>query len=292
MDRIVSREEIEKQDDGYYIDLMEFCDIVRPDGVFIVEDSHGTWRFIENGLTSYLRGMLSDNKIYDLNKMRLDSFDNKFTTREYIWYYMDMGYSLCGYYEVWGDCIDKVLGVRRDGETGEEYMREEFPDLSFLDEGGTSYPMPKPKKLIETSWVFIVDTDQYAGNFEREMTAYCTGVVGQCGVGEEAKELFMQDYSEDFSWEMCEKMEQRADDNGCLRPSSIWRSKNKDNYKNDSVAMFFNEELSSKIIEMITTRAEQFTNTLDGIMKKKRTMKILGFRIQKEEKFVTETEIQ
>lgn len=32
---------------------------------------------------------------------------------------------------------------------------------------------------------FIIDTDQYAGNFERELTAYCTGIVGDCHVGEE-----------------------------------------------------------------------------------------------------------
>ncbi|KKK83825.1 hypothetical protein LCGC14_2789530, partial [marine sediment metagenome] len=33
------------------------------------------------------------------------------------------------------------------------------------------------------SWIFIIDTDSYAGNFEREMCAYITGRVGECGVG-------------------------------------------------------------------------------------------------------------
>ena len=32
---------------------------------------------------------------------------------------------------------------------------------------------------------FIVDTDSYAGNFEREMCAYMTGHIGECSVGEE-----------------------------------------------------------------------------------------------------------
>ena len=35
-------------------------------------------------------------------------------------------------------------------------------------------------------WTFIIDTEQYAGNFERQMAAWITGVIGGCGVGEEA----------------------------------------------------------------------------------------------------------
>jgi hypothetical protein len=35
-------------------------------------------------------------------------------------------------------------------------------------------------------YVFIIDTEQYAGNFEREMCAYCTGILGDCEVGEDA----------------------------------------------------------------------------------------------------------
>jgi len=37
---------------------------------------------------------------------------------------------------------------------------------------------------------FIIDTNEYAGNFEREMCAYCTGQIGDCGVGEEEAEKF------------------------------------------------------------------------------------------------------
>jgi len=40
---------------------------------------------------------------------------------------------------------------------------------------------------------FIIDTDQYAGNFEREMCAYLTGTVGECGVGDEFAELFSKE---------------------------------------------------------------------------------------------------
>ena len=47
------------------------------------------------------------------------------------------------------------------------------------------------KKLIK----LIVDTDQYSGNFEREMCAWVTGQIGECGAGieeaEEQKELIV-----------------------------------------------------------------------------------------------------
>jgi len=34
-------------------------------------------------------------------------------------------------------------------------------------------------------YYFIIDTDKYSGNFERQMCAYITGQVGSCGVGKE-----------------------------------------------------------------------------------------------------------
>ena len=38
---------------------------------------------------------------------------------------------------------------------------------------------------IQKSWIFVVDTNQYSGNFERELTAYMKGMIGGCGVGVE-----------------------------------------------------------------------------------------------------------
>lgn len=36
---------------------------------------------------------------------------------------------------------------------------------------------------MELLYGFIIDTDSYSGNFEREMCAFMTGRVGDCGVG-------------------------------------------------------------------------------------------------------------
>lgn len=40
-------------------------------------------------------------------------------------------------------------------------------------------------KIFEEKLLFVIDTEQYAGDFERQMTAYLTGIVGECGVGKE-----------------------------------------------------------------------------------------------------------
>jgi len=41
-------------------------------------------------------------------------------------------------------------------------------------------------KFSNTSeYVFVIDTDKYVGNFEREITVYCVGAIGKCEVGEE-----------------------------------------------------------------------------------------------------------
>jgi hypothetical protein len=71
-------------------------------------------------------------------------------------------------------------------------------------------------------YMFVVDTDIYSGNFEREMCAYMTGMVGQCEVGEElaevAKEELGPEKVEFFESEVC----QMYDENGVSRPVTIW----------------------------------------------------------------------
>lgn len=36
-----------------------------------------------------------------------------------------------------------------------------------------------------TNYSIVIKTNQYAGNFERELCAHLTGIVGECEVGEE-----------------------------------------------------------------------------------------------------------
>ena len=39
----------------------------------------------------------------------------------------------------------------------------------------------------------IIDTNEYSGNFEREMCAYITGVLGECGVGKEQAQIYFKE---------------------------------------------------------------------------------------------------
>lgn len=46
---------------------------------------------------------------------------------------------------------------------------------------------------------FIIDTDSYSGNFEREMCAYITGQIGDCCVGDEYVEEFMEQFPDEYA---------------------------------------------------------------------------------------------
>ena len=77
-----------------------------------------------------------------------------------------------------------------------------------------------------TIYALVVDTEQYAGNFERAMCAYATGVVGGCTRGEKEASLFAEqepdsfdrDIEESVFWEL---MVQEMDEDGCARPVTI-----------------------------------------------------------------------
>jgi hypothetical protein len=73
-------------------------------------------------------------------------------------------------------------------------------------------------------FIFIIDTDSYAGNFEREMCAYITGVTGDCKVGDEFSDIYLKETKEKES-SFLELLEQRPDEHGCCRPCSIWLTK-------------------------------------------------------------------
>lgn len=74
---------------------------------------------------------------------------------------------------------------------------------------------------LTAPWLFVIDTADYAGNFERELCGYITGRVGECGVGQELGELFVQETKlESFS-----NVVEEADDHGCHRPATIYPTK-------------------------------------------------------------------
>ena len=132
-----------------------------------------------------------------------------------------------------------------------------------------------PKK----GFAFVIDTNSYAGNFEREMTAYLTGIIGECEVGEE----FVED-------EVTEKFDQYIlqvpDDHGCYRPTTIWIEPTTNQY--NSVAIFFYDKPTQDQIDFMKERVKNFNeiynkingnrySNLDGSDIEK--IKVLGFKL-------------
>lgn len=116
-------------------------------------------------------------------------------------------------------------------------------------------------------WIVVVATDRYAGNFEREMCAYCTGVVGECGVGKHLAADFPHDRDK---WR--DRMLQFPDDHGCRRPASIWGGP-----KFNDVAMFFAGRPSEREWKIIRSRAKEFAVVHTGPAGNE--LKILGFKL-------------
>ena len=73
---------------------------------------------------------------------------------------------------------------------------------------------------------FVIDTENYAGNFERQMCAYITGETGDCGVGREEADLFQEDEregkDEDYEPFDLDLVGSEPDDHGCFRPVKIY----------------------------------------------------------------------
>lgn len=132
---------------------------------------------------------------------------------------------------------------------------------------------------MENNFIFVIDTDQYAGNFEREICAFCTGRYGECEVGKKIADEFRSMFPKEWdSFEIvnCYVM----DDHGTGRPAAIIATP-PDLEKCNSVAIFFDEKPTHEQINFICQRATDYCA--------KKNIKILKFRLIQEVK--TEKEI-
>ena len=117
--------------------------------------------------------------------------------------------------------------------------------------------------MLDNYYMFVVDTDRYAGNFERQMCAYITGHIGDCGVGGEEKKLFEDEegnYLYELLWTNNTYIVNIADERGCYRPCII---KPNPRHSNKfpaylSVAIFFSEPPTEEIVSFLKRRAEKF----------------------------------
>jgi len=95
---------------------------------------------------------------------------------------------------------------------------------------------------VGTNYLFLIDTDQYAGNFEREMCAYLTGRVGDCNVGKEFAAIFHTEVPNADS--LFDNVASVPDEEGgCCRPVTIWPS---ENWLNDGYGHHFHKTNHNK----------------------------------------------
>ncbi len=116
-------------------------------------------------------------------------------------------------------------------------------------------------------FVFVVETDSYAGNFERKMCAYMTGEVGDCDVGSEEAKLF-ETKNPDYS--VFEDIVIRfQDEHGCRRPTTIWGKGCL------SVAIFFEQPPIGKDLDFLRQQAREFAKITNP------QINIIGFELRK-----------
>lgn len=114
-----------------------------------------------------------------------------------------------------------------------------------------------------TEWTFVIDTDDYAGNFEREMCAYITGCTGECGVGSEFSELVRKEIAKDILEKFDEYIANVPDEHGCNRPVTIWSSTN---WWSDGIGNHWRKDDTDKEKHR-AAYAKSYANIYNGYMK-------------------------
>jgi len=133
------------------------------------------------------------------------------------------------------------------------------------------------RESMDRLWIFIIDTDSYAGNFEREMCAYMTGRVGECGVGEEMAERYREDAGVRQGSEPNERIVDMPDDHGCLRPVAI-RAMPGTGVCN-SVAIFMDRRPTDSEVESMIDRAKRYVAERIGVRECDERIGVIGFRL-------------
>ena len=107
-------------------------------------------------------------------------------------------------------------------------------------------------------YILCLDTTKYAGNFEREMTAYATGSVGDCGVGDEESDRFFEEtkgLDQDLIEDLRDAVISRGDDRGCSRPCAIQPGP-ANNYH--TIGIFLGRPLENDALKLVIKRSEEY----------------------------------
>jgi hypothetical protein len=130
---------------------------------------------------------------------------------------------------------------------------------------------------MEEKYLLIIDTEKYAGGFEREMCAYTTGQLGECGVGSKEADIFREEVDKEAVEWLDNNIENVSDNHGVFRPVCLsatpgWFNSGMGKMYRDSeqvdgatkypaylsIEIMFYEKPSDSLIDLITQRAHKF----------------------------------
>lgn len=103
--------------------------------------------------------------------------------------------------------------------------------------------------LKKSTYDFFVETDSYAGNFERELCAYVFGAIGDCEVGEELVDSEIEDLFDPYI------NRHYSNDDGCYRPVEITEYQGE---WNSLVVGLYKPIEDFELLEIIETRLKEF----------------------------------
>ena len=103
------------------------------------------------------------------------------------------------------------------------------------------------KNTLQESYILLIKTDQYVGEFERDLCAYATGCIGDCGVGRKEAKIF-QDENPDV--DLSNLIGKEMDDYGCSRPVGV------DTY--NDLMIFFRNLPEPELRQLISDRVYKF----------------------------------
>jgi len=148
---------------------------------------------------------------------------------------------------------------------------------------------------------FVIDTNEYAGNFERQMCAYVTGCIGDCGVGDDIADIVRDDIAQSgFSEPIDDLVISLPDEHGCHRPVTSgptpgfindgmgnhytkeeWEAKNEKNgYPAcQSVEIHLDDIPEDDLVDFFIERARAFATSKHAEEATGFKIEILGFRL-------------
>lgn len=104
----------------------------------------------------------------------------------------------------------------------------------------------------------VIDTNSYAGNFERELCAYVTGQYGECGVGKDYAEYFSPQIAHLDWWDSHIVSRSEYRHSPCKRPTTIYWNDKTCSYS--SVAIYVNKIPTENIMIEFAERIKEFCN--------------------------------